>query len=311
MNLSENIIELGQLNGSKLFPRRREEINEALPYFQISKDERGKYTFQSFNYEFHDNANRMPMWEQYMKAYILPFVNQNICGFYNIELHDSYTYLKNNQSYKNVLSFSKFKNQIGPVLIPDPYMITNWNGMLNSINDPIDWMDKKNKVAFFGTTTGDRDHSKNIRIDLCRWAKDKPFADFYITKVAQMNPNNIPDIKSIYHEPVTPSEQLNYKFNLNVDGNTCRFDVWQMKTNLINLKYKSQEMLWYHPLLQNDIVSKEVTKDTMFNEMTFFNNNVEYARNMIFQSKRIANDLFRPINHQKYTISLFDSVEIH
>ena len=35
-----------------------------------------------------------------------------------------------------------------------------------------------------------------------------------------------------------------------MDGNTCRFDIWNFKTNSITLKHPSQDMLWYYPMLR-------------------------------------------------------------
>lgn len=314
MNYQDNIIYLAQVNSRSCHPKRREDINEQIPFFEIKKDQLGKYDIKSYNYETHDNAPRMQLWEQYLKTAILPNVdpNANLCGFYNIQLHDSYTYLDHDEDYKDVLCFTKFKTDPDPILIPDPYMICNYGNMLNSVNDELDWSKKMNKVCFYGTTTGHRDPK---RIDLCIWARDKRNVfDFYITKIAQMSSSDcqkVPGFDAVYRNPVSISEQLKYKYHLMMDGNTCRFDVWYFKANNVVMKYPSKEMLWYYPMIQDDTHYVEVNRNNITNKMEFFNNNPQHAYCMIYDAKKLCNTLFRPIVHQMYTINLFESMALN
>ena len=96
-----------------------------------------------------------------------------------------------------------------------------------------------------------------------------------------------------------------------MDGNTCRFDVWHFKTNNVIMKYPSNEMLWYYPLLHEDNHYVEVDKDNMLSKMNFFNSNPMNAQCMIFNAKRLAMTLFRPITHQMYTINLFENIALN
>ncbi len=314
MNLQESITYLAQVNSRSCYPKRKEEIDKKIPYFEVYKNDLGRYNITGYNFEKHDNAPRMDLWEQYMKQAIFPNIDPSldISGFYNIELHDSYTYLNNDKNYKNVLCFSKFKNDRDSILVPDPYMICNFGGMLNNINDEQEWDKKKNKIVFGGTTTGDRNPVKNERISVCLWSLDKrAWTDFYITKVAQMEMSDInakiPNFKEIYHNPLSIDDQMKYKFHLAMDGNTCRFDVWYYKTNNIVMRYDSKEMLWYYPLLQNDVHFIDVNKDNMQQKMDFYINNPQLSHVMIYNAKKMASTLFRPIVHQMYTINLFES----
>lgn len=315
MNLQESIIYLSQVNSRKCHPMRKEEVQTNIPYFEIKKNDLGRYTIDSYGYKGHDNEPRMELWEQYMKQSIFPNIDPtiNISGFYNIELHDSYTYLNNDKKYKNVLCFSKYKNDPDSILVPDPYMICNFGGMLNNINDDQEWDKKKDKIVFCGTTTGNRDPFKNERINMCLWSLDKrDWTDFYITKVAQMELNDInskiPNFKDIYRKPISIDDQIKYRYHLAMDGNTCRFDVWYYKTNNVIMKYDSKEMLWYYPLLQNDVHFLDVNKDNMKQKMEFYSANPQLAHVMIFNAKKSASMLFRPITHQMYTINLFESI---
>ena len=308
---------MAQANSKGCAPRREEEVDKTIPYFSIKKNNLGKYDIDTFNYEWHDNAPRMDLWKTYLQNAVIPNIDPslNISGYYNIELHDSYTYLDNDKNYKNVLTFAKFKNDPSSILIPDPYMICNWGNMLNSINDEQDWDTKLNKVCFYGTTTGNRDPFKNERINLCLWAKDKrSYCDFYITNVAQMSVDDCRKVKGfddIYHPRVSISDQAKYKYHLMVDGNTCRFDVWYFKMNNVVMKYPSNEMLWYYPLLQDDNHYVEVNKDNIISKMNYFNTNPLHAQHIISNAKRITSKLFRPIIHQMYTTNLFENMALN
>ena len=193
-------------------------------------------------------------------------------------------------------------------------MICNWGNTLSSITDEQTWEKKLNKICFFGTTTGKRNPLNNERINLCLWAQDKPYCDFYITNVAQMTMdecNKIKGFNNICHPRISIENQLKYKYHLMMDGNTCRFDVWHFKTNNVIMKYPSNEMLWYYPLLHEDNHYVEVDKDNMLSKMNFFNSNPMNAQCMIFNAKRLAMTLFRPITHQMYTINLFENIALN
>lgn len=307
----ESIKSLAKTN---CYPKRLEEIDKTIPYFKLIKNQLGKYDIECFEYKYHDNADRMYTWEGYLKQSILPNIDAKIdlTGFYNIQLHDSYTYLNDNKNYKDVFCFSKFKDDNNPVLIPDPYMIYNWNNILNNINDKQEWKTKKNKIIFCGTTTGNRNPIKNERINMCLWSLNNiDFCDFNITKVAQMNIYDIQNIEKIYTKPLNISEQLNYKYHLSIDGNTSRFDIWPYKTNTVNFKYKSNEVLWYYPLLIENEHYIEVDKNNIREKFNFYNNNNQLAELMIEKTKKMAIELFRPISHQIYMVNLFESIGLN
>lgn len=318
MNIQEDVIYLAQVNSRSCHPLREDEVDKSLPYFEIYKNDIGRYSTNIFNYKNHDNAPRMDLWKSYLQNSIFPNIHPmvDICGFYNIQLHDSYTYLDDNKSYKNVLCFSKFKQDPDPILVPDPYMICNYGNMLDSVNDVYDWTQKLDKVCFCGTTTGKKNPSTNDRIKMCIWSLNhKDICDFYITKVAQMDFNNInnsvSEFNKIYRPPFSLDDQLKYKYHMVMDGNTCRFDVWYMKTNNVVMKYDSKEMLWYYPFLQSDTHYVEVNENTIRSKVNFFNNNHQHAAIMIYNTQRMAANLFRPIVHQMYTINLFENIAIN
>ena len=310
MNDIESYQWLAQCNAKYGRPKRREEIDPTLPYFEIFRCPMGRYDIRGFNFEAHDNASRMMLWEMYMKQRILPQIKNSICGFYNIELHDSYTYLdKPRSQYRGCLTFSKFKSDNTPVLIPDPYAMQGWGGGLASIKDQMEWKDKTNKVCFYGTTTGSRTPSDNQRINMCLWSLKRPnLYDFKITKIAQMEAADVyaylgTNKDAVMSPPVSPAEQMKYKYHMVLDGNTCRFDIWHYLTNTVTMKYESAEMLWYYPLLLDKTHYLEVNKDTMEAKM---NIQEKEAAFLIENAKRTINKIISPISHMFYLSSVFE-----
>lgn len=315
MNDIESYQWLALANSRSGRPKRKDEIDETLPYFEIYKTSMGRYDITGYNYESHDNAPRMKLWETYMKHIILPQIKTNVCGYYNIELHDSYTYLNApHKKYDGCLTFSKFKEDKGPIMIPDPYAMQNWGGALSNIQDSITWETKLNKVCFCGTTTGNRNPAENQRLDLCIWSLKRPdLYDFKITNIAQISQSCLfeflgKDIKNIIAPPISYNDQMKYKFHLMADGNTCRFDIWNFFTNTVTFKYQSKEMLWYYPLLNDKVHYLEVNKDTMEQNMHI---SIKEAEFVIENAKRCMRKIATPISHMFYLSTLFEYMALN
>lgn len=312
MNDIESYQWLAVANSKDGRPRRKEELDLNLPYFEVFRNSIGKYDIKGYNYEWHDNAPRMMLWEYYMKNSILPQIRKNVCGYYNIELHDSYTYLNAPKGkYDGCLTFAKYKMDRGPVVIPDPYAMQNWGGMLSGILDNTAWKDKKNKVCFYGTTTGKRSADANQRIQMCLWSLQRPdLYDFKITKIAQIAETQVKSFlgdkwSSVISTPVDPIEQMKYKYHLMLDGNTCRFDIWNFFTNSVTFKYESREMLWYYPLLRDGIDFVEVNKGNIENKMHM---NEKEADFIIENAKRTVRKIAAPLSHMFYLSTLFENM---
>ena len=319
MNITESITFLGQVNSRKCYPVREDEVKKNIPYFEIYKTQLGQLDIRSYGFEEHDNAPRMQLWEMYLKNAVLPNIQDNIdiTGFYNIELHDSYTYLKNDKDYTNVMSFAKFKEDGKPILIPDPYMICNWGNLLHSIHDHLPFDSKLDKICFYGTTTGNRNPSQNDRLRACVWSLNKQSSmEFKITKVAQMNVQDIINVygdstwKEIYcPRHVSVNDQLKYKYQFWLDGNTCRFDVWPFKTNSLIFKPRSSEMLWYYPLLQSGREFVEITDINKMEDLcSFYGANHHIAKHITSNANNMATELFKPLSHTLYTVCLFEEM---
>lgn len=311
---------LAQVNSGKCYPKSEESINKLLPYFKLRKNNVHKtYTIEAFNYEQHDNAPRMYFVLNYLNTKVFPFVQGDLSGYYNIQLHDTYTYLNDGIDYTDVLCFGKRKFDKGPVQLPDCYFMGDWAGKYNTWKmrndggiDKMAWKDKINKIVFAGTTTGSRNPKENERIDVCLWSMDKPECDFYITNIAQIEPKrilqDIPDFKYIYRPPISFDDQMKYKYQLVINGNTCRWNPDVYFTNTLALHYPSNDMLWYYPFLREKHEYINVNKNSMLNVLQYYETNPKEAEFIINNAKIVANNLFDAKICQQYTINLFQNI---
>jgi len=328
MNNIEAIQYLAQENAKHMVPAKDISTQRSeVPYFIIKRNDMGRCVAEGFNYHWHDNANRMPFFMQYLNNAVLPHVKGDCCGVYPIELHDSYTYLDrdrgldiaeiyNNKDKQAIFSFAKFKEDTRPVLIPDPYMIVNWNG--HRVTDAIPFEEKENRAYFYGTTTGNRKASENVRLQWCKWSLERPnkaLFDFKITHVAQMSTDSIVqaygnDVWNKMHLPyrVPIDEQLKMRYHVVLDGNTCRFDIWNYNTNCLTLKAASKEMLWYYPYLQHDEHYVEVTKNNIEKACMYYSQNPKDAERILQNAKNMYHRLSRPLTHVIYTTQLFETI---
>lgn len=320
MDLNDNIVQLAQSNSGNCYPKRLENINKTIPYFSLKKNDiRNQYVIEAFNYEKHDNAPRMPFVLNYLYHNVFPYVQGDLSGYYNIQLHDTYTYLNDGIDYKDVLCFGKRKIDKGPVQIPDCYFLGDWGGKYHNWRmdkdggiDKMKWEDKMSKIVFAGTTTGSRDPKTNERIDVCLWGRDKVECDFYITNIAQIEPRKIfqdvPDFKYIYRPPIPLSEQMKYKYQLVINGNTCRWNPDVYFTNTLAFHYPSDDMLWYYPFLKDKQEFVNVDKNNMINNLTFYENNHKDANFIIDNAKHVANTIFTSSVCKEYLINLFQCI---
>jgi hypothetical protein len=311
MDIDETVQWLGRVNAGKCYPKRFDNIDQSLPYFRIEK-EGTKHSISMFNYKTHDNAERMVYMCSYLLENILPLVKGNVCGYYSIQLHDSYTYLNDGLDYTNVLCFGMSKKDRGPVVLPDCYFLGDWGGKYKVFQDNIPWKSKESKVSFYGTTTGNRDPSLNERINVCLWAISKPWCDFKITKIAQMSPalvlEKVQGFKQIYSNPVPLSEQIKNRYQLIIDGNVSKWDVDCYYSNCLGFSMPSNNMLWYYPMLQAGEHYVPVSTETMEADFMYYENNANEAQRIVSTANKLANGLFKAERAAEYTVSLFESI---
>jgi hypothetical protein len=317
MDVEETIAYLGRNAGSMLVPRYEEdEINSKIPFFHVSKDR----SINIFNFERHDNADRLPFLATYLSQNVFPGIpsSVNLEGFYNVELHDTYSYLDKDFTYKNCLVWSKRKKDTDVVLIPDLYQLINYSNKLEK-NDAVPWESKKEKVGFFGTTTGSTDPLKNERIKMCLWGlNNKDIADFYITKVAQIDhvvlKSAVPNFNSITHPHVPPEYLHNYRYLLDVPGNTCSWDRVPLILNSKSLLFKMpcDDMCWYYPLLHDKehyvgcvVADSTNTSTSIRGTYNYYMNNTKEGLRIIEQANSFTKKYLGVSQAIKYLQAMF------
>lgn len=318
MDINETISYLGRQEGRKLkICSEISELNPNIPFFEIND-----YRVRIGGYKNHDNASRMIFFASYLQDNILPGTNRDksLNGFYNLELHDSYSYLhqdepghNDTQSYNNCLVWSKRKCDDHVILIPDVYHLTNYGNRFTCENDSLSFEMKNDKIGFWGTTTGNRNPLLNRRIQMCKWLNmhDEMHerSDCYITNVAQMKAESISDLAHIYKQPVSISFQYNYKFLLNIPGNTCSWDRVPliMRSNSMLFNMPCDDMCFYYPLLTSGNQYIRVDTHDIFKHQLYYRNNHNEAK---FITKN-ANNFFRNYLNgtvaKQYLISLFEA----
>lgn len=322
MNTRDNIEWLAQCNSGTCRPKREDEIDKSLPYFRVKKAQSGvggganAYQFQGFNYETHDNAPRMGYVGYWLVNDIFPRVKGDLSGYYNIQLHDNYSYLGDGKDYTDVLCFGKLKGDKGPVQLPDCYFIGDWGGKYTSFRDETLFRNKSSKIVFAGTTTGSRDPLKNDRIQTCLWARSqeslRDICDFHITNIAQIEPQRIfrevPDFKFIYRPPVPMEQQMTYRYQLVIDGNTCRWYPDAYYTNSLALGWPSRDMLWYYPMLMDGVHYAGVDKDNLLNMFRYYEANVGEAELITRNANKLVREILNKETCREYTVKLFENI---
>lgn len=311
MNPYDSVCLLGHNEGLKLrIGRSFSDINTTIPYFHIQGRD-----ISIGGHIGHDNQDRLPFFAQYLKSYIFPHLDKDakLDGYYNIELHDTYSYLKNNTSYDNCMTWSKRKMDQSVVLLPDLYQLMDYGGKL-AYRDVLQWEDKNTKIGFWGTTTGDRDPLLNKRLQICKWGLNhKEETDFYITKIAQMNVTDVvatyPEFPRMSKGFTSPDEMFMYNFLLDVPGNTCSWDrVPQvLNSNSLLFKMPCQDMCFYYPLLHDGTHYMSIDEHNMLQKRTFCLSNPSLCKFISANAQNFAKTFLNSQMAKTYLVALFES----
>lgn len=321
MNVNDTLAFLGIQEGLRLKVRYDiHDINTHIPFFQID----GNNTIVRIGgYKNHDNAPRMLYWAYYLQTFILPLMTkrQVICdGFYNIQLHDSPSYLENENAHTNCLVWSRKKNNRDQVLIPDIFQLSNYGGKFDTLEDYTPFLHKKDCIGFWGTTTGSRNPLNNIRLQVCSQAN--PFQNAFackITHVAQMPLHDViqsyPSFQQFYTPFVSYDYQMQYRYLLDIPGNTCSWDriPFILKSRSLLFKYPCQDMCFYHPLLQEKthFIGVERDLESMLLQRSYYNNNLREGERISQNATRFFYDYCHNQAAITYLVHLFESAHFY
>jgi hypothetical protein len=206
----------------------------------------------------------MQLFTEWLRLRVLPLVDPGaragLRGRWNVELHDSYAYLPDASSYDNCMTFSRPADARERVaMIPDPYHVTGYGGLLvEASRDAVPWASKAPKLFFAGTTTGDRDPTRNARIQACVWSLWHPDETrFHITNIAQMSSSDalarVPRLRHVLHPHVDVRDHHAFRYQVNIVGNTACWSrvpmVMASQSVLVNLRHR--DSMWYYPMLRD------------------------------------------------------------
>lgn len=293
------------------------ERGKALPYFTVRRDGMGRLTASGSGHAGHDNEERMPFMVDFLNRRVLPMVDPaaNVKGHYRIELHDSYSYLPNSGEYENALSFCRPRGATESVaLLPDPYHIAGFGGLL-SVRDSTPWDQKRSRMFFAGTTTGDRDPARNARIRACVWSLDhRDISEFYITNVAQMTAEHaaaaVPRFRETLRPPVPPDAHFRFRFQVNIVGNTA---CWSrvpmiMSSRCLMLHVRHADAMWYYPALQEGTHYVGVDGcDDLARVYAQCRGSDAWCQSVVANANRFAEAFFAPRRPESYAAQLLEA----
>lgn len=138
------------------------------------------------------------------------------------------------------------------ICIPDPHLprVIKICQQLEKIDKP--FLEKQNKICFFGSDTGKKfPDGIAQRVKLCQ--KFKNHKDI-VSKITNFVGHEFD--ASIYCDPVSIQDQLDYRYILNVNGNTTSWErlIWAMNSNSFCLFLRppphQDEVSWYYHMFE-------------------------------------------------------------
>lgn len=293
---------LARVEGKRLKPIRCVyDLNPVLPHFSISR-ELSKYTVHAGNFEHHPNADRMQMLAYYLLNNICPNIIGDMSGLFQIELHDVYDPLKTD--FSNTLVWSKYKIDQDVILLPDLYHMCNYFGKLN-VSDDKPFARKKDKLCFFGSSTGSTFIPMNERVRGCIWgSKNFDIADFFITRKVQMLDSTI-IANNLMTSEVPLRKIFDYKFCCDIKGNTNCWDRVPiiMASNSLMLRMPCEFMSFYKPLIPTQVVVEDY--EDLRKKRLFYLENQRHATNIVDSNQTFAKRYFTEKVARIYMLNLF------
>ena len=218
----------------------------------------------------------------------------------NIGLHDTYN------SNLGIMIFAGEENTEN-IIIPDYYAMNDYNNILQK--DVICFENKKNNAIFIGSSTGSPDPKYNERLNLCNKYSNNTEIKCYINNFCQINmnllKNEYPNYELFSSNHMSIGSQLEYKYIINVDGNTTTWDriPWIFNSNSLCLKKKSNQICWYYEFMLKDEHYIEFEDDSSIE--TIINTiPINECLRIIKNANQFVNDYLKYTSHKLYMSKL-------
>lgn len=295
------------------------EAGRALPYIEVTRSQEGRLVARGYGHEGHDNEPRMAFMCDFFERKVLPMVDPDVDvkGVYRIELHDSYSYLAagTREAHANSLGFARPQGvRDGVATIPDPYHIADFGGIL-SIPDNVPWSSKMPLMFFAGSTTGAKTPAENERIRACVWSLEhRSVAHFLVTNIVQMDPatalRDVPSLKYALHAPVAVQDHFNYKYQVNIAGNTACWSRVPMilASSCLMFNLRQQDVMWYYPALRDgDHFLGADDFDDLLQKRAFCTQNDKTCQRIVANANSFVENFLRPRHATSYTVQLLEN----
>ncbi len=159
----------------------------------------------------------------------------------------------------SVFCISKKQNNYKIILFPHIEWMEKNDLLLDNLSKAavhLRWEEKKSLAFWRGTTTGYLDLEKNERFKIVKLASHYPHlidASFSnISQITEKNKNYLLENFELKDE-ASPIEQIRYKYLLAIDGNAFSGSFfWQLFSNSVVLKNKSDYLEWYYSGIASD-----------------------------------------------------------
>ena len=296
------------------------DIDERLPYFRIQQHATGgkpSYSVTGFNMAGHDNEPRMSFICDFLQASVLPYVDPctNVSGYYNVELHDSYSYLPNREDYHDCLTFSRRRQDTHMTLLPNPYQMGNYGNMNNLAADTVPWEKKSDVMYFAGSTTGSRNPLANLRVQACLWSlKHSDVANFRLTNIVQMSEADlfgaVPEAKAVLCPPVPLQTHFSHRYLVNIAGNTCAWSrvpmVMASRSVLMHMYHSDIE--WFYPMMLEGTHFVGCAMHTLLNKHKFAQANPSHMQAISANANRFCSTFLGRSQAVLYTVALLEAI---
>lgn len=226
----------------------------------------------------------------------LTIEKHNLCDL-NFEAIVNFNDGPQNDSKETRLCFARSRNS-PHICMPDSHLARTINicGQIEKMDIPID--EKIDQAVFYGSDTGAKHNGSVQRLNLCRKYKHHQRIKAKITNFVEF-----PFEDEIAGPYTSISDQLKYKYILNINGNTTSWErlIWAMKSNSLCIYVRppsfQDEISWYYHIFDIMQGVVYVDEDSIEQFIVQFGNDKNYIQSLK--------------NCQKYLANILDKADVH